>query len=887
MRIGDLERYGLPVRVIERWRQRQGEVLLPVQQRAIRCGLLGQSGKGCDQPTAMIIAAPTSSGKSFCAELAALKALVERKKVVLLFPLKSLAEEKFRLLQETFEPLGVKCLIATGDRPENDAAFFRGEYQLAVTINEKFDLLLTAKLDTLATIGLVVIDELQMISEPGRGAVLERLLTKIKASGYAPSLVGLSAVLAGDGLALLGKWLDATIVEESARPVDLLVGVAADKSIRFRSFNTGEVNDVPCEFGESIDGMLDGFIEQVKQAEGATLVFLKSRQNTVDLAFRLAAAVNYAPAKAALEQLQVEEPSFLIRTLSQAMTRGVAFHNSDLSPRQREIVEQAFTQGEIRILVATTTLAMGVNLPADTVYLETVKYASGRYDDHSSLVPISRADFENMSGRAGRLGLADHRPGKAIVLASSEFDRDILWESYVAFHAVSGHDSEPFASAFVSLPPEDWALSVVVSGLARSNADLERVYQQTFYHQLTTTCPVDWTAIVRLLKRRGCIQIDPEEDVITATSIGLAAARTGLSVRQAVRFKALIDSGCPETPFGWTALALSAPDWPLPPRMLTRLEHRQNTPVKMLYQRFDHSVEEAVPLLPENHRRQPLSYRQSAALKALLLLDDWCRLTPVQKLEERYQLHLGQIISLGETAAHLVGGMAALIEAEDVESPAVAALRDLAFSLRRGLPAPLIELYRRAGDLLIRAEMLALFSEGITTAGELSHLSDDRLEEIIKDKTRASQLRKRIGELAEEVVMKSTMQNAPAFGSTPQSVEVDGSFERDRYLVKIDGFPVRLTGKSFKYFAKLAWWRRRQPSGWVYKDDIEIGFNQARYLYRMKNEINAELRADWPIIENNRLGYYRLDIDPGRIQINLDNLKNHPDYEIRSLATVQ
>lgn len=134
--------------------------------------------------------------------------------------------------------------------------------------------------------------------------------------------------------------------------------------------------------------------------------------------------------------------------------------------------------------------------------------------------------------------------------------------------------------------------------------------------------------------------------------------------------------------------------------------------------------------------------------------------------------------------------------------------------------------------------------------------------------------------------MKSTAISAHAVGVAPDSVEVDGSFEHDRYLVKINGFPVRLTGKSFKYFAKLAWWRRQQPAGWIYKDDIEIGFNQARYLYRMKNEINSELRADWPIVENNRLGYYRLDIDPGRIQINMDNLKNHPDYELRSLVTV-
>ncbi len=118
----------------------------------------------------------------------------------------------------------------------------------------------------------------------------------------------------------------------------------------------------------------------------------------------------------------------------------------------------------------------------------------------------------------------------------------------------------------------------------------------------------------------------------------------------------------------------------------------------------------------------------------------------------------------------------------------------------------------------------------------------------------------------------------------PELVEIDGTFDRERYLVKINGYPVRLTGKSFKYFTKLAWSRLKRDSGWVYKEDIEVGFNQARYLYRMKNEINANLSSNWPIVENNRLGYYRLDIDPEKIRINMQNLSNHPDYEIRSLV---
>ena len=118
----------------------------------------------------------------------------------------------------------------------------------------------------------------------------------------------------------------------------------------------------------------------------------------------------------------------------------------------------------------------------------------------------------------------------------------------------------------------------------------------------------------------------------------------------------------------------------------------------------------------------------------------------------------------------------------------------------------------------------------------------------------------------------------------PELVEIDGDCQRERFLVRINGVPVPLTGKSFKYFARLAWSRVNCEPGWVYKEDLEAGFNQARYLYRMKNEIISGYNSSWEIVENNRLGYYRLSLDPSKIRFNLDNLGRHPDYEVRCLV---
>ncbi|MEW6412259.1 MAG: DEAD/DEAH box helicase [Candidatus Zixiibacteriota bacterium] len=896
MRLEDLEKYGIPGQVISRLAQRQGQSLLPVQSRAIRKGLIGNPGEAFGaRCVRMLVSSPTSSGKSFCAEIASMKALTARQKTVMLFPLKSLAEQKYELLSQTYGDLGIRTIIVTGDHPENDERFYKGDYQIAVAIYEKFDLLLTRLLDSLKNIGLVVIDEIQTITEPGRGAILERLLTKILASGYNPSLLGLSAVI-GDDCGSAGKlaaWLRATLIEETTRPVELMRGVAAEGSFRYRLFNDGLDGVEPFEDCDAGDERFEQFVRQIKKAEGSTLVFLKSRMETVDCAFRLAASVNWPEATAALVELDDEEPSFLVRSLKQALTRGVAFHSSDLSPRQRTIVEQAFINKEIKALFSTTTLAMGVNLSADTVYLETVKYSSGKYDQRPSLVPVSRSDFDNMSGRAGRLipdAKADH-PGRAIILAETEFDREILWQNYIACDS-----PQAIRSAFESVPAEDWLLDMIACGLIRQGTGeaLGEPFNYTFLKSLDKACPVpDFTASLQRLIHSGLVEMDALSGKLTATALGQATARGGLSVEETVHYRRALDSGYPDTPAGWIALALSGHGWSLPPAILSRFEQTHNLPLKMLYADFDNLVDEAVRYLAINRKSsQPLPYRQAASIKALMLLEQWRQLTPVEKLEERFQMHLGQIIGLAESIAHLMTSLGEIVRSTDGGLAITGRLKDYAFNIRYGVPVSMRSLHEHFGRILNRFDFAALRQAKVESVDDLFNVSPDNLGALIKGSSKLKKINDIIailkGELEMEARTSMTENRCSSAVSAsfvkPESIEIDGSYERERYLVKINGFPVRLTGKSFKYFTKLAWSRLNRDSGWIYKEDIEVGFNQARYLYRMKGEISAGLNSPWPVVENNRLGYYRLSIDPSRIRVNVNNLKNHPDWEVRSLV---
>ena len=216
----DLLPYGIPQTVIDAWAAQFPSGLNALQQNAInQYGILvGNS---------LLVVAPTSAGKTFIGELAAMKAIEQGKKVVFLLPYRTLVNEKYEDFSQFYgERIGLRVARCSGDWQDQVPAILRGKYDIAFFTYETFLSMALNARHVLHQIGLVVLDEAQFLSDPHRGITVELLLTlfvSVRASGLNPQLICLSAVIGGSNA--LDQWLGCQLLTTTVRPVPLVEGV--------------------------------------------------------------------------------------------------------------------------------------------------------------------------------------------------------------------------------------------------------------------------------------------------------------------------------------------------------------------------------------------------------------------------------------------------------------------------------------------------------------------------------------------------------------------------------------------------------------------------------------------------------------------------------------
>ena len=436
----------LSAEFVAHFQSRGVEELYPTQAAAVDAGV-------CDGER-VVAAIPTASGKTLIAQLAMLTSDGPALYVV---PLRALASEKF----EEFDALpDVSVGMATGDFDATDEDL--AGHDVVVATSEKVDSAIRNGAGWVEALSCVVVDEIHLLDAEGRGPTLEVTIAKLRRLAPDVQLVGLSATV-GNARAI-ADWLDAELVASDWRPVDLKTGVYAADAMRFAD---GEVRRVPA--GEQ--GAARALASDVVEGEdGQCLVFVNSRRGAQDLASTLVDEFYATPADVA-EELQSVARTATGVELARCVAHGVAFHHAGLANEQRRVVERAFRDRELKVIVATPTLAAGVNVPARRVVVRDHERWNG-----SEMEPLSVLEVHQMFGRAGRPHLDPY--GEAVVVAE-DHEAEAVRDRYV------DAEPEPVRSKLRSQRAlRTHVLASVASGFADSRAAILELLDETFYaHQ--------------------------------------------------------------------------------------------------------------------------------------------------------------------------------------------------------------------------------------------------------------------------------------------------------------------------------------------------------------------------------------------------------------------
>jgi POLQ-like helicase len=315
-------------------------------------------------------------------------------------------------------------------------------------------------------VGLVVVDELHMIGDSGsRGVTLETLLIKLKlaSKNNPPSkrlrFLGMSATLSN--LNELTKFLDAEIYQDHSRPVELKQYIKRQNAlIEVTGFREGlQLKDMPRTHITDEDPRPDD-PENLRALVGervpnsSVLVFCPTKKQCENVAKLLAKNLN----KKLLEYKAPQKQKLILKIydlnnknispiLRMTIPVGIAYHHSGLSPDERRIIEDAFRHQIISCICCTSTLAAGVNLPAERVIIRS-PYIGMNF--------MTKAEYQQICGRAGRPGL-------------SKFGESILIHDFKDGDRVKELLEQPVAQCRSSLNSVDDLMSAFILSLLQLN----------------------------------------------------------------------------------------------------------------------------------------------------------------------------------------------------------------------------------------------------------------------------------------------------------------------------------------------------------------------------------------------------------------------------------
>ncbi|GIQ82178.1 hypothetical protein KIPB_003265, partial [Kipferlia bialata] len=373
----------------------------------------------------VLVSAHTSAGKTVVAEYAIASALAKGQRVIYTSPIKALSNQKYRDLARCFPSVG----LMTGDTTVNEGA------DCMVMTTEILRSMLFQGAELMRTVGWVIFDEIHYMTDAERGVVWEETIVQLP---HRVRYVFLSATI--PNAEEFAGWISRVheqrvhVVYTEYRPVPLrhfILPVGADglfllldETKKFYGDNLTKATAIASKLpndgkGQAARKMSDDLVKKTL-LRTIQLLVKKDLCPTICFAFGKVKCEKYAQSLNVLKLLKPEEQELfdtifdnavqvlpeedrnlnMVKGARKYLRNGIGIHHSGLLPWLKELTEILFQEGLVKVLFATETFAMGLNLPARTVVFTELTKFDGVQSRH-----LAAGEYIQMAGRAGRRGL--------------------------------------------------------------------------------------------------------------------------------------------------------------------------------------------------------------------------------------------------------------------------------------------------------------------------------------------------------------------------------------------------------------------------------------------------------------------------------------------------
>lgn len=524
-------------------------------------------------------------------------------------------------------------------------------------------------------------------------------------------------------------------------------------------------------------------IEKNKQA----IIFAPSRASAEKTAEDIAKLTNANLPELEYEILKAAStPTKQCRKLSHSVRKGIAFHHAGLLQKQKDLIEEEFKKGKIKIICATPTLAAGLSLPVFRVIIKSLK----RYSGQRGMDWIPVLEYLQMAGRAGRPEYESF--GEAICLARDEAEKEEIYEKYIC-----GEPEDIYSKLAVEPVLRTYLLSLISSGVIYDEATMNEFFAHTFWAQQFQDLQklgLITERMLSLLQEWGFVKISGGESDETDREKGREIKTDFVAASSLEKNKQRGTTGLKLNP---TALGKRISELYLDPltakHLLNCLQNFNSTKtiknkqgIKEIEQEFKHEINpekdafsllqmichtlELRPLLRVKIREQEfiqeeltkrchslleeepdvydLDYEEFLdSFKTALFLEAWINEKDEDYLMEKFDIRPGEIRVKLEVADWLLYAAEELAALSNHKS-AIKEIRKLRIRIKHGTKEELLPLLKLKGIGRIRARKL--YSSGCKDLGDLKKADLTSLTQLL-GKAIAEDVKKQVGEEIKEI----------------------------------------------------------------------------------------------------------------------------------------